>query len=109
MQRMNRLVLILTRQRLRLLHRLLCFLCELIELNHCMLQGASRSSPLFGQLQFTFTYFQPFTSIFTCRGLAASFFGSLTVRTPFLNSAPTFSGSTVAGTVKLRVKDRKST
>src|SRR5205809_30671 len=97
-------MLILARQRLRLLHGLLRFLCELVELNHRPLPDCwgARSTPRpFSSAQ----KFQPFTSIFTWRGLAASFFGRVTVRTPFLNSAPTLSASTVAGTEKLRVNE----
>jgi len=47
---------------------------------------------------------QALTSTLTCRGLAASFLGSVTLNTPFLNSAPMFSVSKLLGTEKLRTK-----
>jgi len=43
-------------------------------------------------------------SILIWRGLAASFLGSETLSTPFLNDAAIFSVSKLLGTAKLRVK-----
>src|SRR5579859_231486 len=110
MDGMNRLVLVLFGQRLRLLDGFLRLLSELVESNHNLTARAgheTRPSSIIPRAYAwgcTFPRAYAWVVIFTWRGLAASFFGSFTVSTPFLYSAATFSGSTVAGTVKLRTK-----
>src|SRR5437764_13912936 len=101
---MDRLILVLLRKRLRLLDRFLRLLSEFVESNHKLkgqvgdLPHLPASAPIIPRTVYSLA------SIFTWRGLAASFFGNRTVSTPFLYSAATFSESTDDGTVKLRSK-----
>src|SRR5579863_3593632 len=115
MQRLDLLMIVARRNVLRRLHGFLGFQGEFVEADHFFLPldqktlGPSyRPAPGLAASRRVareayFPLFAALTVTFTCRGLDSSRFGSVTVSTPFLYSAPIASAFTVFGSEKLRL------